>query len=112
VFKVPGLHPQDGREEAPRRQDQGRLLQEDQGRHPTLDPKTLEYRAKGGTRTIKKLCKAVGQDRRPAERVKKLVADQGPAGAFAWKVLAKSLAYSARRIGEISDEVRPSIDAP
>jgi 3-hydroxyacyl-CoA dehydrogenase len=29
----------------------------------------------------------------------------GKAGQFAWKVLSRSLAYSARRIGEIADDV-------
>jgi 3-hydroxyacyl-CoA dehydrogenase len=37
------------------------------------------------------------------------VADPGPAGQFAWKVLSRSLAYSARRIGEISRR-REAID--
>jgi 3-hydroxyacyl-CoA dehydrogenase len=39
------------------------------------------------------------------ERLRKLIADPGPAGQFAWKVTAKALAYSARRIPEIADDV-------
>ena len=43
VFKVPDVHPRDGREEAPRRQDQGRLLQARADKQiVTLDPKTLD----------------------------------------------------------------------
>lgn len=71
----------------------------------TLDPKTGEYRAKGGDEAIKSATKALSKVEDPRERVKKLVADQGKAGDFARKVLYKSLAYSARRIGEIADSV-------
>ncbi len=71
----------------------------------TLDPKTLEYRAKGGDESIKASTKALSKVEDPRERVKKLIADQGKAGDFARKVLFKSLSYSARRIGEIADSV-------
>jgi 3-hydroxyacyl-CoA dehydrogenase len=71
----------------------------------TLDPKTGEYRAKGGDEAIKAATKGLSKIEDPRERVKKLVADQGKAGEFARKVLFKSLAYSARRIGEIADSV-------
>ena len=77
----------------------------------TLDPKTLEYRAKGGDEAIKKLCKGLGKIEDVRARVKALVADQGKAGAFAWAVLSKSLAYSARRIPEIADDVKSIDDA-
>jgi 3-hydroxyacyl-CoA dehydrogenase len=77
----------------------------------TLDPKTLAYRPKGGDEAIQKACKAIGKLEDPKERVRKLFADQGKAGAFAWKVLAKSLAYSARRIPEIADSVVAVDDA-
>jgi 3-hydroxyacyl-CoA dehydrogenase len=45
--------------------------------------------------------------------VKKLVADSGKAGAFAWKVLSRSLAYAARRVadGEIADSIVAVDDA-
>ena len=45
--------------------------------------------------------------RRPerAERLRALVADEGPAGRFAWKALARTLAYAARRVGEITDDI-------
>jgi 3-hydroxyacyl-CoA dehydrogenase len=71
----------------------------------TLDPGTLEYRAKGGSEDIKKLCKKLSGIEDVRERVRQLVADQGPAGKFAWSVLATSMGYSATMIPEISDEV-------
>ncbi|MFO0587327.1 MAG: 3-hydroxyacyl-CoA dehydrogenase/enoyl-CoA hydratase family protein [Polyangiaceae bacterium] len=77
----------------------------------TLDPATLTYRAKGGDETIKKATKKVEKIEDPRARVKALVADQGKAGAFARKVMYGSLAYSARRIGEITDSVRAVDDA-
>ncbi|MBK9258272.1 MAG: 3-hydroxyacyl-CoA dehydrogenase/enoyl-CoA hydratase family protein [Polyangiaceae bacterium] len=77
----------------------------------TLDPKTLEYRPKGGDEGIKKAIKSIEKIGSPVERVQKLAADQGKAGAFAWKVTARSLAYSARRIGEIADSVTAVDDA-
>ncbi|RYE94826.1 MAG: 3-hydroxyacyl-CoA dehydrogenase [Myxococcales bacterium] len=77
----------------------------------TFDPTTLDYRAKGGNEAILKTAKAIGKIEDPRERVKKLVADQGPAGQFAWKVLSRGLAYAARRIGEISDDVVAVDDA-
>ena len=54
---------------------------------------------------VKAVTKAVSKIEDPRARVKALVADQGKAGAFAWKVLSRGLAYSARRIGEIADDV-------
>jgi 3-hydroxyacyl-CoA dehydrogenase len=71
----------------------------------TLDPKTLEYRAKGGDEAIKAVTKTLSKVEDPRARVKQLVADQGKTGEFARKVLFKSLSYSARRIGEIADSV-------
>jgi 3-hydroxyacyl-CoA dehydrogenase len=77
----------------------------------TLDPKTLEYRSKGGDESIKASTKGLSKVEDPRERVKKLVADQGKAGEFARKVLYRSLAYSARRIGEIADSIVAIDDA-
>jgi 3-hydroxyacyl-CoA dehydrogenase len=71
----------------------------------TLDPKTLEYRAKGGDDAIKAVTKTLSKIEDPRARVKQLVADQGKTGEFARKVLYKSLSYSARRIFEIADSV-------
>jgi len=72
----------------------------------TLDPKTLEYRAKGGDEAIIKACKGLGKIEDVRERVRKLVATPGPVGEFAWRSLSKSLAYAARRIPEIADSVK------
>ncbi|HTL38858.1 MAG TPA: 3-hydroxyacyl-CoA dehydrogenase/enoyl-CoA hydratase family protein [Kofleriaceae bacterium] len=69
----------------------------------TLDPKTGEYRAKGGDADIAKAMKGLGKIEDPKERLKKLVATPGVAGEFAWTVLSRSLAYAARRVGEITD---------
>jgi 3-hydroxyacyl-CoA dehydrogenase len=78
----------------------------------TLDPTTLTYRAKGGDEGIKKTIKKIEKIEDPKQRVRALVAfDQGKAGLFARKVLYGSLAYSARRIGEISDSVASIDDA-
>lgn len=77
----------------------------------TLDPKTLEYRAKGGDEAIKKAIKSIEKIDSPAERVQRLAADKGKAGEFAWKVTSRSLAYAARRIGEIADSVTAVDDA-
>jgi 3-hydroxyacyl-CoA dehydrogenase len=77
----------------------------------TLDPKTLEYRPKGGDKDIAKTTKEISKIEDPKERVRKIVADSGKAGQFAWKVLSRSLAYSARRIGEIADSVTAVDDA-
>jgi 3-hydroxyacyl-CoA dehydrogenase len=71
----------------------------------TLDPYTGEYRAKGGDEAIAKACKAVGKIEDVGERLRKLVATPGVVGEFAWKALSRSMAYSARRMGEITDSI-------
>lgn len=71
----------------------------------TLDPKTGEYRAKGGDADIAKATKGLARIEDPRERLKKLVATEGKVGEFAWKVLSRSMAYAARRIPEITDTV-------
>ncbi|WP_394838355.1 3-hydroxyacyl-CoA dehydrogenase/enoyl-CoA hydratase family protein [Pendulispora rubella] len=77
----------------------------------TFDPVKLEYRPKGGDEGIKNVTKSVSKIEDPKERVRKIVADTGKAGQFAWKVASRSLAYSARRIGEIADSVVAIDDA-
>ena len=69
----------------------------------TLDPKTGEYRAKGGDEAIAKTCKALSRVEDPRARVRQLVATSGTVGAFAWTVLSRALSYAARRIPEITD---------
>jgi 3-hydroxyacyl-CoA dehydrogenase len=77
----------------------------------TLDPKTLEYRARGGDPEVKKVTKSLEGEADVRKRLRALVADPGKSGQFAWKVLSRSLAYSARRVGEISDDVVAIDDA-
>ncbi len=77
----------------------------------TFDPYTLEYRAKGGDEAIKATCKKLGKVEDPSERVRKLMADEGVAGTFAWKIASRSMAYSARRIPEIAGDVVAIDDA-
>ena len=77
----------------------------------TLDPKSGEYRPKGGDEAVAKVTKSISKTEDPAERLRKTIADGGKTGAFAWKVLSRSLAYSARRIGEISDDIVAVDDA-
>lgn len=72
----------------------------------TLDPKTGAYRAKGGDADIAKATKGLSKIEDPRERVKKLVATPGVVGEYAWKALSKGLAYAARRLGEITDDVK------
>lgn len=76
-----------------------------------IDWKTLEYRPKGGDEEITKTSKEIAKLEDPSERVRKLIADDGKAGRFAWKVLGRSLAYATRRIGEITDSVEAIDDA-
>ncbi len=77
----------------------------------TLDLDSLEYRPKAGDKDLKKAMKGLGKIEDVGERVRKLVDTEGKAGEFAWKVLAGSLAYSARRIPEITDDVNAVDDA-
>ncbi|MBS1118515.1 MAG: 3-hydroxyacyl-CoA dehydrogenase NAD-binding protein [Deltaproteobacteria bacterium] len=71
----------------------------------TLDPKTGEYRPKGGDPAIASAIKAVTKIEDPRARVAKLVATPGPVGEFAWTVLSRSMAYAARRIPEITEAI-------
>ena len=77
----------------------------------TYDPYTGTYRPKGGDPEIKQASKIAAKVDDPKERLRRLVADPGKAGQFAWKVLSRSLAYSARRIREIVDDIDAIDDA-
>jgi 3-hydroxyacyl-CoA dehydrogenase len=84
----------------------------------TLDPKALAYRPRAGDKDIRAACKEIAKIEDPRERLRKLIwASPGGnpglanASAFAWKSLSRSLAYSARRIGEIADDVAAIDDA-
>jgi 3-hydroxyacyl-CoA dehydrogenase len=68
-----------------------------------LDLKTMDYRPQNKVRfeslaDIKNI-ENVG------ERIKALVSFDDPAGRFAWKVLSRSLCYTAKRVGEIADDI-------
>jgi 3-hydroxyacyl-CoA dehydrogenase len=76
-----------------------------------LDPATGEYRPRAGDPEIAKATKAVARVDDPRARIRQLVAAPGQAGAFAWAVLSRSLAYAARRIPEIADSVEAIDDA-
>jgi 3-hydroxyacyl-CoA dehydrogenase len=71
----------------------------------TLDPKTGDYRARGGDDKIRNACKELAKTEDVRERVKKLVATDGIVGEFAWQAISRSLVYSARRVGEICDDI-------
>lgn len=77
----------------------------------TLDPKTGEYRAKGGDPAILSACKTIAGVSDAGERLRKLVAAPGVVGEFAWSTLSRGMAYSARRIPEITDTVKAIDDA-
>jgi 3-hydroxyacyl-CoA dehydrogenase len=81
------------------------------GEIDTFDPKTLEYRARGGDKEIRNATKEIAKIEDPRERVRKLVAAPDKTGAFAWKVLSRSLSYAARRLGEITDDANAIDDA-
>jgi len=77
----------------------------------TLDPATGQYRPKKQTPEVASVTKGLKGLEDPRDRVKKLMADTGPAGKFAWKVVSRALAYAARRLGEIADDVVAIDDA-
>ena len=78
----------------------------------TLDPKTLEYRAAGRRRGDQGDCKALAaRSRTRASACASSSPTRARPAQFAWKVLSRSLAYSARRIGEIADDVVAIDDA-
>ena len=77
----------------------------------TFDPVTLDYRSKQLNPAIKEVTKEISGMDDAKERVRALFADTGPAGTFAWKVTARSLLYSAKRIPEIAGSVEAIDDA-
>jgi 3-hydroxyacyl-CoA dehydrogenase len=68
-----------------------------------IDLKTLEYRPQEKVRFDS--LGAVKNEEDSGKRLKMLVNADDVAGRFAWKVLSHALAYSARRLGEIADDV-------
>ncbi len=68
-----------------------------------LDWKTGEYRLKA--RLDAPVLKATKGIHDPGARIKTLVSAGDRAGVFAWRLIRDTLAYSSRRLGEISDTV-------
>lgn len=68
-----------------------------------VDLKTLEYRPQEKVRFDS--LGAIKNEEDPGKRLKALVNADDAAGRFAWKVLSRTLAYAARRLGEIADDV-------
>jgi 3-hydroxyacyl-CoA dehydrogenase len=67
------------------------------------DIKTREYRTQEKVRFDS--LGAVRNEEDPKKRLKALVNADDVAAKFAWNVLARSLAYSAERVGEIADDI-------
>ena len=68
-----------------------------------LDPSTLEYSEKTKVRAD-----SIGKVRKigdPAKRLKTLLSQDDRFAEYAWDVTARTLIYSANRIGEITDDV-------
>lgn len=72
----------------------------------TFDPQTSDYRPQLKESSILSICKGLSKIEDTKARVAKLVAETGPVGEIAWKILSRGLAYAARRVGEISDGVK------
>jgi 3-hydroxyacyl-CoA dehydrogenase len=68
-----------------------------------VDLATLEYRPQAKVRFDS--LGAIKNEEDPGKRLKALVNAEDQAGRFAWKVLSHTLAYAARRLGEIADDV-------
>lgn len=69
----------------------------------TLDPKTLEYRPQEKARLD--AVKQVKEIEDAGQRIKALVNVDDKYGQLAWTLTARMIAYSARRLGEIADDV-------
>ena len=68
-----------------------------------LDTKTLCY---GDRRRDIQDSLVVFQDLKDAgERLRALIASEGPAGQFAWRVLSELLVFSASKVGEVADDI-------
>lgn len=67
------------------------------------DVKTKAYRSQEKVRFDS--LGAIKNEEDPKKRLKKLVFADDVAGKFAWAVLSRTLVYSARRLGEIADDI-------
>jgi 3-hydroxyacyl-CoA dehydrogenase len=71
----------------------------------TLDPYTGEYRDKLDKSEVLAFCKKLGAVEDPRERVRRLIADEGPSGQFAWKITARTLLYAGELVGTICEDI-------
>ncbi len=69
----------------------------------TLQTDTLEYRPRRRLQVAS--LAAVGGIEDPAERLRTLVNADDVAGRLAWRILSKTLAYAAQKVGEVADDV-------
>ncbi|MFZ5890890.1 MAG: 3-hydroxyacyl-CoA dehydrogenase/enoyl-CoA hydratase family protein [Myxococcota bacterium] len=67
------------------------------------DVKTHEYRQQEKVRFDS--LGAIRNESDVGKRLKALIAADDAAGRFAWKLLSRTLVYSARRVGEIADDI-------
>lgn len=72
-----------------------------------LDPKTMDYRPR--RRMQAPSLEAARKVEDLGQRLRMLVGADDPAGRFAWRVLSQTLVYSARKVGEVADDIA-SID--
>lgn len=80
----------------------------------TFDPTTQQYRSRDGDKEIRAVCKRLAELEDPRQRLRDLLFGAHAttkAGLFAWRVVSRSLAYSAHRIGEIADSIVSIDDA-
>ncbi|MCX7807634.1 MAG: 3-hydroxyacyl-CoA dehydrogenase/enoyl-CoA hydratase family protein, partial [Deltaproteobacteria bacterium] len=75
------------------------------GEIETLNFTTFEYRPKGGDESIAKLSKSIGKIEDVGERLRKLICAEGKGGEVAWRILARTLLYASKRVGEIADDI-------
>ncbi len=68
-----------------------------------LDLETFDYRSQ--EKVSFESLGAIRNEEDPKKRLKALIGFDDPAGRFAWQVLSRTLVYSARRLGEIADDI-------
>lgn len=68
-----------------------------------LDLGSFEYRSQEKVRFDS--LGAIRNEEDPKKRLKALIGFDDTAGRFAWQVLSRTLVYSARRLGEIADDI-------
>ena len=69
----------------------------------TLDMDTFDYRPRKALAAAS--LDAAEKIESPGERIKGLVASDDVAGRFAWRVLSRTMAYSATVLGEVADDI-------